>query len=190
MVMMVISIHPSIYIVSGWSAWQQDDLPGSPASLSCTYDCHTTQVCLCKHLGDKCSEFVIFSFFGFINCTNHLSIKVFRHCSKIVCHPQRHLRLPLDSHGHEQGREDDLDGVAQLDWLPLGHNHLGRLAGGVEGGPVVCACHGEYVGRAPQTWRNLQVNSNVPTPRKRSILTFHISGRWRLQATSSACSLL
>ena len=187
MVMMVLSIHLSIYIVSGWSARQQDDLPGSPASLSCTYDCHTTQVCFCKHLGDKS---VISSFFGIIDCTNHLSIKVFRHCSKIVCHPQRHLRLPLDSHGHEQGREDDLDGVAQLDWLPLGHNHLGRLAGGVEGGPVVCACHGEYVGRAPQTWRNLQVNSNVPTPRKRSILTFHISGRWRLQATSSACSLL
>ena len=115
MVMMVISIHPSIYIVSGWSARQQDDLPGSLASLSCTYDGHTTQVCLCKHLGDKSSEFVISSFFGIIDCTNHLSIKVFRHCSKIVCHPQRHLRLPLDSHGHEQGREDDLDGVAELD---------------------------------------------------------------------------
>ena len=105
-------------------------------------------------------------FFGIINCTNHLSIKVFRHCTKKNCHPQRHLRLPVDSHGHEQGREDVLDGVAQLDRLPLGHNHLGRLAGGGQRGPVVCACHGEYVGRAPQTWRNLQVNSNVPTPSK------------------------
>ena len=84
MVMMVLSLHPSIYIVSGWSAWQQDDLPGSPASLSCTYDRHTTQVCLCKHLGDKTSEFVISTFFGIMNCTYHLSIKVFRHCTKKI----------------------------------------------------------------------------------------------------------